>query len=318
MARTYVRVASFIAATLFFVSCAIPGVTHDDVQVELQGFDSVAATQERYVWCWAACAEMVLRYQGEPASQQAIVERIHGHDDEGELKVETATRYELYRALSPQTEVSDFDLLWTGIKDQLAAELEALGANIDQALADGHTPDAPSGVEVSFDGSVLVNDAIDRLAPSRAVPIDALIAGEPVVAGLRDDPTAKTGHLYVVIGAEYLTPKEWSEKLPTAGKNMAKQLEANFQKRIDDSIPSEASMQRAENLASRFGESKHRIQRLELIDPFIHDDPATPINEMRVELSFEDFLKRVDFVATRADAHAILTRWTELAKLDVE
>ena len=318
MARAPLFAAALLAAAPTFVACTVPGVTHESATVELQSFDAISATQERYVWCWAACAQMALAYAGVETTQDEIVERIHGYDAEGELKVETATRYELYRALSPETEVSDFELLWDGIRDQLTQELEALGDELEDSLAGGDSVDAPSEVEVSFDESVLASMAVERMAPSRAVPIEALLSGSPAVAGLRDDPSASTGHLYMIVAADYLAPKEWSENVPDLGKSLAKSLEANYKAKQDSMIPAEASAARAESLAARFGQSKYQITHVELIDPFVEDDPDTPLNEMRVELEFDDFLDRVDFITTREDAHAILTEWTRLAKLEVE
>ena len=318
MARSPFFAAALLAAAPTFVACTVPGITHDEVQVELASFDSISATQERYVWCWAACAQMALAYANEHVTQEEIVERIHGYDVEGELKVETATRYELYRALSPETEVSDFELLWDGIRDQLTQELEALGDELDDALAGGDSIDAPSEVEVSFDESVLASMAVERMAPSRAVPIEALLAGSPAVAGLRDDPSASTGHLYMLVAADYLAPKDLMANVPDLGKGLAATLEANYKAKKDSMIPEEASAARAESLAARFGQSKFQITRVTLIDPFIEDDPTTTNNEMRVELAFDDFLDRVDFITTREDAHAILTEWTRLAKLEVE
>ena len=69
-------------------------------------------------------------------------------------------------------------------------------------------------------------------------------------------------------------------------------------------------------VAERFS-SKYAVEQVELIDPWLRDDPSTPENEMRITLSFADFRERVDFVTTRADADAVLRRWQELVEIDV-
>jgi hypothetical protein len=47
--------------------------------VSLPGFQEVAVAQEGRDWCWAACLQMVSRYNGTDVDQEDIVRKIRGH-----------------------------------------------------------------------------------------------------------------------------------------------------------------------------------------------------------------------------------------------
>ncbi len=301
---------------------------------ELPDFQAVESQQEQGDWCWAACAQMVLGYAGIEASQEEIVTRIHGDNEDGGLRVEAASRYEIYRALSPETEAEPFEQIWIAICEDVSEELDKLTEEKDDDVA---PKDAVSndGLEVSFDESVLIHDALDKLVPTYGVPLDQLLEDEPAVAGLRDRPDAKTGHVYVIVGADYCEPREipaWlSGEQDPADDSVVNAVPGLFDtdlvrtaldgiaERTERITPDQASVRRAENLARRFGQSRYQVERVLLVDPYLEDDPATPdVDEMRVVLPFEEFLKRADFVTTREDAAKILTRWSELARLEHE
>lgn len=47
--------------------------------VKTQFFKDFVASQEEDMWCWAACTQMVLNYQGVNVSQEDVVRRVHGY-----------------------------------------------------------------------------------------------------------------------------------------------------------------------------------------------------------------------------------------------
>ena len=283
-------------------------------ETELDGFQSIQVHQRDRFWCWAACSEMVLKYGGQETTQEEIVERVKGTDEEGLLRRETASRYELYHALSPETEVAPFEQIWIGLREQLEDELDDGVEKIEA----GYVPDSTS-VSVSYDDSVLINTALDRIVPTYGVPIDSLLEGHPAVVGLQegDDPTQ--GHLYVIIGARYSSSRiDQSIRFLGSSAGLLQNAEDAVLSRYVDKVPSEDELQRADNIGRRLGKSRHKIQTVFLIDPFKRDDEETDINEMRVELPIAEFLRRADFVTTREDAHQILTRWGQLVQADIE
>jgi papain like cysteine protease AvrRpt2 len=53
-----------------------------DVHLVREKFDRITTEQKRSDFCWAACAEMVLRYHGGHAKQEEIVRKVKGPPDE--------------------------------------------------------------------------------------------------------------------------------------------------------------------------------------------------------------------------------------------
>ncbi len=278
-----------------FTSCSL---LQSSQSVQLQNFASVKTSQRQEVWCWAACAEMILSYDGTPTAQEEIAARIHGHGEDGSPKVAAATRYEIYKALSPGTEVVGFDAIWQGLADQLDEELSRLG----ERLADD---DLPGDVSVDVDESVGIEHVLDSYLPKKSVPLTDLKAGNPAVVGLREAPDATEGHLVVLVGAEFT---EWivaPKQLEWVTDFFADLFAAK--RDLDD------DMETLDETSARLGFSDKEVLWVEVIDPWEIDDPLTEHDEMRIRIPFDDFLARVDFVTTREGAHEVLTRWSRAA-----
>src|SRR5690606_36170318 len=65
-------------------------------RADLRRFEQVTAQQRRSDWCWAACAEMVLRYNGvHDVDQEALVARF-----KNDPKDQTANLAEIIQALA--------------------------------------------------------------------------------------------------------------------------------------------------------------------------------------------------------------------------
>ncbi|QDU65316.1 hypothetical protein Pla86_03810 [Planctomycetes bacterium Pla86] len=262
--------------------------------VTLTGFEAVESPQREPVWCWAACASMILRYNGIDVSQEEIVDRVHGYLPDGSLKVATASRFELLRALAPDAPPFDFDSAWKVIQ----STLEDAGTQaLDKLKGEGKVE---GDIDLSWNEDEAVQSLFDRIYPSSGVPIAQLQLGDPAVAGLRD-PDTDQGHLYVIVGAQ------WEVKRPGLGDAL-----------IDYAKTGLGTGELSKLLVDRFEPSGIAVQSIELVDPLRKDDPETEVNEARVSLTFKEFKSRVDFVTTRADAHEILTRWWRLIELEVE
>jgi hypothetical protein len=252
----------------------------DGLETELVGFPSTAVAQETLVWCWAACAEMILRFNGVETTQAEIAARIHGTDDGGELKLEMAGRYEIMHALNPDLERTAFEAVWKGLQEQvqaLPASSRLTGVECRQARA--------------FDL------ALDRLAPSKAVVIDQLRGGEPAVVGLRD-PDAESGHAYVLFGAAY-SERRWSPKLLGFLDELWKPAGA-------DSSELEIA---ARSMSERFAPERYTVREVRLIDP---------ADGSQVSLPIEEFAARVDFVLTKPEARQVLEAFENVVLLEQE
>ena len=247
--------------------------------ISLEGFESVEECQETPVWCWAACAAMILRYGGREVSQREIAERIHGRDDH-EVRIASASRYEIYRALCPEGPDTPFEAVWNGLRTELGDLLD---------------PSSPEPVEagwryVRWNEDQLEELLFDLILPTQ-ISIEQLSQGHPAVAGLRDRQ-ARMGHVYVVVGATYVK----------SGTFVRDALES-----FEVSGPVVSAL-----------DPEFEIEAVELVDPLASDDPATELNERRVTLAFREFEERVEFVITRTEAMARLQRLGELVDIEQE
>lgn len=153
------------------------------------GFESLAAKQQTEVWCWAACAEMVHRWNGGKVTQAEIAERIHGAgvNASGEAErakaIRAASFREVMRALSP------------GVYEQsLSARLNELGEAAN---------DSDQKATIEVDLAELVRARVEAGTTNSDVMVLDLAAGNPSVVGLFDGPEAEMGHAYVVHAAEF-------------------------------------------------------------------------------------------------------------------
>ena len=281
-------------------------------QAMLSDFEAVEDPQRTPVWCWAACASMIHKYNGQEISQEEIAKRIHGHDEGGELKVAAASRYEVYKALSPDSTEFSFEEIWDAIGDQIEEETAA-------ALeAHEETGETPSGVELRTDPMVAVHAGLDRYFPVRSAPLAALKAEQPAVVGLEGEVEGAQGHLCVIVGAAWKEATETMNSIKELGSKV--NLDGVTAKGLDEfeEVWEEHSAVALE-ASSRILVDTGGLTWVEIVDPWLEDDDATPdVNEMRVRIPARDFVSRVAFVATVEDARTILSRWSDLARIHIE
>lgn len=156
------------------------------LDVRLIGFEPFIREMEEDVWCWAACAQMVHAYNGQEKMQRDLVKSIHGTDANDEIRVSTAKRYEILCALNPDLSDQPFELIWQGLRDKLAKSLFAGG---DQRL--------------TVDTNELLDIAVNRLWPPKTPSVEDLLAGHPLLVGLRDAADPTQGHVYVCTGISW-------------------------------------------------------------------------------------------------------------------
>ncbi len=150
--------------------------------VECPKFESVKAQQQKNVWCWAACAEMVYKYRGKKMTQAEIAERIHGHEKDGAAKVKAASVYEILVALSGAE----------GKADRQDRFLE----RYEKEAAKGKNG-------VSVDVGEYLNGWLEEDAVNTDELIQEIRNKQPVVIGMAKDPRFEGGHAMIVYGVTY-------------------------------------------------------------------------------------------------------------------
>ena len=247
----------------------------------LVGIEHHQAGQETPVWCWAACTEMILGFDGKEVSQESIAERVHGYDQhESPEKVLLASYLDLLYALCPEGPKSSLDSIWQGVERDLIA---------DPSLIAG-------GGELAFDAEQALVGLFEREVPMTKPPVEDLIAGNPAVVGLRHEQYPDMGHACLLIGATYRAPKSGG-----LGNIRA----ASFG--VDSAL--------ADSALDRL-DGGYEIHAVMLIDPNLEDDPQTEENEMQVTMDFEEFKRRVEFVTTRAQALKILESYQGVVRVE--
>lgn len=252
-------------------------------------FPHRAVTQETPVWCWAACAEMVLSHYGVEESQVEIAGRIHGLDPDDELRVEAASRYEIVCALAEVTGDAriPFDQVWAGFVDSFERvdpeRIDDLDVRVDEASA-----------TTAAARTWLAAQSLD-LAELRG------LAQHPAVVGLRDAPDEELGHAYVLYAARFapIVENETGRKLGSVfgdvfGVSHTEEA-ADTQELLDN--PLAASLLPADAV----------LHEVDLVDPYTGES---------VTLSGEEFAERVDFLLTRRAALEQIETWKGLVAVE--
>ena len=170
---------------------AVQTLGNDRYRAACTDFVALAAEQQRTdVWCWAACVQMVNKYNGVDVTQAEIASRIHGQatDANGNLdpeKVKRAGTTEIMLALNPEfqddvnRQAGDAAVAAIRNRGKVSVDYDALG----------------TGLAVFREKAYTDNDMIADVA-----------RGVPVVVGLKD-LTGNTGHAYVVHATTYTATK---------------------------------------------------------------------------------------------------------------
>lgn len=264
-------------------------------ETRCEGFASVAAKQRTGVWCWAACAEMVHAYKGNPMSQEEIAARIHGAGEPGASEAEraeaaqAASYDEIIRALVPE------------IPPQ--AQREAKVA-LDAVLSDR---------DLDIDTESYLGSHIQRRTVNSDILVDDLLHGEPLVVGLRflpdrngaggpesasaadapDAPDAPVmGHAYVVYGVDFARR---AAVVPDEANNGATGFTGGLLQKIG------LSRDEADEYQQWLGRVpyKYDLIAVHLLDPWVGE---------AVTMEAAEFARRVDFMISGREAREILEK----------
>lgn len=205
----------------------------NEFRVACEGLEQVAAKQETDVWCWAACAVMIRRWNGdESMSQEDIAQRIHGAED----SVKTASMNEIIAALAPDA-AEERDRIWEAAGEMLG-----------------------SGQDVHFDLGQMLSAAYEQSTTNSDLLVEDLAAGNPAVVGLRDSKSSLAGHAYVAHAATY------SHRDPTASESWTgiatTLLNASIFSNGGERELDESAVERLDRTAKNYG-----LWSVELIDP---------------------------------------------------
>lgn len=266
----------------------VTGGEENRYRVECRNFQSVYAEQKTNVWCWAACAEMVRNFKGHPESQQQIAARIHGgieagmSEDEQETAARTACYREILYALVPE------------IPPQVLREATTVFA----------AAVAKKNVEIDVESQA--ETYIQRNTVNSDIMIDDLLAGEPLVIGMRNYATPEDfeaariqaletgetitwGHAHVLYAAEF-------SRLPKGFLESA----GDVLKKIPNPFGNKSET--AERWLERVP-VKYDIWSVETIDPAPH-----MADEPRQVYTAAEFASRVDFMISAREARELLER----------
>jgi len=167
----------------------------------IENFPRIAAkVQQEPVWCWAACAEMILVFYGQPATQQAIVDRVHGEIARRER--ELTDEYNRPRHGAGQTQrivqaATMDEILWA-----MNPDMQSMREKLDAMRAELQSQRNRS---IQFDlGSLFSAEMVKFFSKDSDVIVESLVAGQPAifVAGSMDG--SGMGHAEVAYLVEYI------------------------------------------------------------------------------------------------------------------
>ena len=297
MRSALIRHGLFVATLLPLVACqtesgqvshAVPE-TERATTVEAEGVlstqlvDFAAAQQRDPAWCWATCAEMILHFNGEQATQEEIALRIHGTDEHGEARIQGASFYEILCALNPDIEPRPFEQVWTEVETRISED-----------------PTLMMGVAIDMDYTAAGIALADQYVPSTAVAVADLREGHPAVVGMHDPEVPGSGHAYVLVGAEYTVNDKagWGTRTRDAVNDLGG-LVGFGSKKAEDPL--------AEEALERIDGDAFPATAITVVDPWTGE--TTSFTE-------QEFAGRVDFVISRRQARQTLERWQNAATLE--
>ena len=152
----------------------------NEFQVQCTNIQAVAAEQAGTNWCWAACAQMILRYNGTNITQEEIVKQIA--KEAGQCRdSEQADEFEIWLAMNPDMQ-----------------------EEMDRRIAAWYDPNKPNTTEVRM--NINASNAGDLLGatsnPSSDVLVQDISSGNPVVVGFHGGAWGG-GHVVLAYGVNY-------------------------------------------------------------------------------------------------------------------
>jgi len=141
----------------------------NDFTVQCSKINAVIAKQRDTNWCWAACAEMLLRYNGQNVPQEQIVGAIKKRVQKGE----TADQADLFE-------------IWLAMNPDLLSEM---------ARREAAWSSKPNTIDIGAHVNSMTDPSIDAL-------VQEISSGNPVLLGLQGGKWGG-GHVVLAYGIEY-------------------------------------------------------------------------------------------------------------------
>lgn len=264
---------------------ALTVAVEEGFSTKLVDFEPHIAKQATPSWCWAACAEMILRFNGIPTDQAEIAARIHGVDAANQPKVNGASLYEVMCALNPDMPVGSFETIWASLEQQATEATEDPGSMKDQ--------------DIDIDKSRAAGALLAQLLPETGLAVEDLRNGHPSVVVLNDPEVPGQLHAYVLLSADYQVNESggWIE----GTVNFAQDVGARTGL-ID--VPEDDGV-RGQVLASLDAE-RYPTQKVQLINP----------TDKQIEVwTSEELAERVVYVVTRLGSRKVLENYQQIATL---
>jgi len=219
-------VAGLVAAAAIAPACSSVPAGTPVTRIALPNADRVLTTQRRSDWCWAACTEMALRYNGvEGITQEDLVARLK--DNAADQRAQDA---EIIQALAiraePAAPAAADGRIPTGVTIEAAPIIKALGdtASIYAAASDPAVEDLRDGSPVlmklqDFEGAsghIVFVTAIN-MRPKTSFVDRTLAQGSAVEGIVRDAGDVvdrfSGDHRYEIVSVEFFDP------MPDTGGN---------------------------------------------------------------------------------------------------
>ncbi|MFH2096409.1 MAG: C39 family peptidase [Bacteroidota bacterium] len=145
------------------------------VGISSEEFDDVMTAQDNDYWCWAATAEIVLKYYGIDITQEQIVERMLGKDENGELPDQGVNLQTIHNCLN----YSDTDN--TGLQYEVEAKL-GRGVPTASVLIEQLSLKKPVivGYNTGNGGHIVVVTAVSYIITDSGPKIASIVVRDPM------------------------------------------------------------------------------------------------------------------------------------------
>jgi hypothetical protein len=257
---------------------------------QLDKFDSCAVKQHTEVWCWAACAEMIHRYYGQPMTQEEIVARIMQRSANDPDAVAAADKQEVLGALDTDLfeylKARDYSKPTWEQKLSKTGQLR-LGISVKDLLT------MPQEPHLGYDANHLAASVQEQHAP-------VILALKPLADG---DP----GHIVVIHQVVF------QDSGSNSGSDVASAVEGEVATVAGQAFGNFLGAPAQQHQAAQPTHSSHSyaVVQATYMDPDTGKDTVITGTELAT---------RADFIASKSDADAYLKylKAFEVWQLDIE
>ena len=276
-------------------------VNPNKFDVKCEGIEKVATSQKGPNLCWAACAEMLHRYNNRPLSQSDIALRIQGRRDKlaqgGSIEkiltnpgdiiggiLKRGGRKLVERTASPAAPD------WTAIDAATKVEVWLAMNPERQSRVDASEDRQKNQFSFNMDFNTLM---IRTTRPSTDDIVQEISSGRPVIIGIKPGADA-AGHIVLAYGVVY------SRKEPQGPAEYREMTKVTRDNNIG--LPEIAAMTGRHS-------THYIIHELRYIDPQPTDGSDKPVDE---SIPFQKIINDIDFYLSKKEALAKLDAYLEM------